>query len=178
MSPEPSWTITYTGASTAYSTSPFYLGALTVYNGSVFSDSAISGTNLQLETQIDPAIKPGGDGLGVRDEMITILSRLNTDDPIASADELGFASLSLGANVFEGATATFLLFGTVNSPLTITDIQLAPGSENAGFVAPFEGVSFALTPAVPEPATWAMMLIGFGAIGQQMRRKRKAAQFA
>ena len=27
--------------------------------------------------------------------------------------------------------------------------------------------------AVPEPATWAMMLIGFGAIGASMRRRRK-----
>jgi len=26
--------------------------------------------------------------------------------------------------------------------------------------------------AVPEPATWAMMLIGFGAIGWQLRRRR------
>ena len=25
---------------------------------------------------------------------------------------------------------------------------------------------------VPEPATWAMMLVGFGGIGFQMRRKR------
>lgn len=28
-------------------------------------------------------------------------------------------------------------------------------------------------PALPEPATWAMMLLGFGAIGCQMRRTRK-----
>ena len=30
--------------------------------------------------------------------------------------------------------------------------------------------------AVPEPATWALMLIGFGAVGLQMRRKRQPAQ--
>lgn len=29
-------------------------------------------------------------------------------------------------------------------------------------------------PGVPEPATWAMMLIGFGAVGYAMRRSRKA----
>jgi hypothetical protein len=29
-------------------------------------------------------------------------------------------------------------------------------------------------PAVPEPATWAMMLLGFGGIGMAMRRGRKA----
>lgn len=36
-------------------------------------------------------------------------------------------------------------------------------------------------PAVPEPATWAMMLLGFGGIGYSMRRRRKTstgAQFA
>ena len=30
-------------------------------------------------------------------------------------------------------------------------------------------------PAVPEPATWAMMLLGFGGIGFQLRRARKTA---
>jgi hypothetical protein len=29
-------------------------------------------------------------------------------------------------------------------------------------------------PAVPEPATWAMMLLGFGAIGFSMRRRRSS----
>jgi hypothetical protein len=33
-----------------------------------------------------------------------------------------------------------------------------------------------LTPAVPEPATWALMLLGFGAIGMTVRRRRSSAQ--
>lgn len=31
------------------------------------------------------------------------------------------------------------------------------------------------TPAVPEPSTWAMMLLGFGAVGVSMRRTRRRA---
>jgi hypothetical protein len=34
------------------------------------------------------------------------------------------------------------------------------------------------TPAVPEPATWAMMLVGFGAIGGAMRRQRTVLRLA
>lgn len=34
------------------------------------------------------------------------------------------------------------------------------------------------TAAVPEPATWALMLTGFGAVGAAMRRRRKSAVFA
>ena len=32
-----------------------------------------------------------------------------------------------------------------------------------------------IDPAVPEPATWAMMLLGFGGIGLAMRRRRRPA---
>lgn len=32
-----------------------------------------------------------------------------------------------------------------------------------------------IAPAVPEPATWAMMIVGFGAIGSVMRRKRASS---
>lgn len=35
-----------------------------------------------------------------------------------------------------------------------------------------------LAPAVPEPATWAMMLLGFGAVGAKMRRRKAIASAA
>ena len=45
----------------------------------------------------------------------------------------------------------------------------------AGSNASYSGtIVFAAAPAVPEPGTWAMMLVGFGAVGYGMRRTRKA----
>lgn len=35
---------------------------------------------------------------------------------------------------------------------------------------------FSHTPAVPEPATWALMMLGFGAVGAGMRRQRASAK--
>jgi hypothetical protein len=32
-----------------------------------------------------------------------------------------------------------------------------------------------ITTAVPEPGTWALMLVGFGAVGFSMRRRRRQA---
>jgi hypothetical protein len=48
------------------------------------------------------------------------------------------------------------------------NMQIVSGS---GFAAP-------VTPPVPEPSTWAMMLLGFGAIGLAMRRRRLLSQIA
>jgi hypothetical protein len=33
-----------------------------------------------------------------------------------------------------------------------------------------------LTPAVPEPGTWAMMILGFGFVGWRLRRAKAAGQ--
>jgi hypothetical protein len=38
--------------------------------------------------------------------------------------------------------------------------------------------AFAVTPSVPEPGTWGMMLLGFGAVGFAMRRSRKSGVLA
>jgi hypothetical protein len=61
----------------------------------------------------------------------------------------------------------------------LSDVFLAAGDYTLhlqgtrGRTATYSGtISFA---AVPEPATWAMMLMGFGAIGFAMRRRRRPA---
>ncbi|MES3029084.1 MAG: PEPxxWA-CTERM sorting domain-containing protein [Pseudomonadota bacterium] len=38
--------------------------------------------------------------------------------------------------------------------------------------------TFALSSAVPEPATWAMMIIGFGAVGSMVRASRRRNAFS
>jgi hypothetical protein len=48
-------------------------------------------------------------------------------------------------------------------------INGTPGTESGGFGGE---LVFNAAPAVPEPATWAMMLIGFGFLGAAMRRKK------
>jgi PEP-CTERM motif len=54
--------------------------------------------------------------------------------------------------------------GTVITGLTLSSTQNSLESDNYAAIA-----------AVPEPATWAMMLLGFGAIGIAARRTRKTS---
>jgi len=94
----------------------------------------------------------------------------------------GYASGLLGGNVsgvdvvssFAGED-DFFTFLSLSSPL---------GAHfTSYFIAGNQGISegtltVALappnTPGVPEPTTWAMMLLGFGAIGLTIRRRRKS----
>ncbi|MCY7279394.1 MAG: PEPxxWA-CTERM sorting domain-containing protein [Sphingomonas bacterium] len=90
---------------------------------------------------------------------ISFGSNLVSDFQIQSAN-LGFTQLN-GADLFTGpgSNPTFNL-GTFNL--------------SGGFTAgpAVLTISRAAVSAVPEPGTWAMMLIGFGAIGFAARRRR------
>ena len=63
-------------------------------------------------------------------------------------------------------------FWRLPAPITLGAAQytLTIDGNNSG--AGSLGGSITIRPAVPEPATWAMMLIGFGAVGFAMRRRR------
>ena len=102
-------------------------------------------------------------------------------------------------NILTGATVSYNPFAIGNDNYApATDTDLAQNSERLNF-AFLSGLGFDPTvndtysatltsggrsltayaqigsgaPAVPEPATWGMMLLGFGAVGFQMRRWRK-----
>lgn len=61
-----------------------------------------------------------------------------------------------------GASSATLQFSVVNE---VFDVGL-------------DAVSVSAAGGAPEPATWAMMLVGFGGLGAAMRSRRKAAELA
>ncbi len=72
----------------------------------------------------------------------------------------------------------FVLFYDAN-PITAGSIDLDPYFKGPGYshITFFNGG--AMTPGpVPEPATWAMMIIGFALVGASMRRRKTAVSFA
>jgi hypothetical protein len=68
--------------------------------------------------------------------------------------------------------------GTENNISAFWLVNVGPNPTNTITITNGKGVSNAAIygfgpAAVPEPATWAMMLLGFGAIGVSMRRRRR-----
>jgi hypothetical protein len=76
-----------------------------------------------------------------------------------------------GATLSDPATGTFsLLYGSALSSVTLSDFYVRYQS-----LSDLNGVTSASgeeVPGVPEPATWAMLLIGFGAIGGTLRARK------
>lgn len=89
----------------------------------------------------------------------------------------GLAGLNLDSVTFNGQQM-FDSNPDVNIfEFTLTDIPVLAGTQVVELIGSGRGsyggsVSYT---ALPEPATWAMMLLGFGFIGVSMRRRRNAS---
>lgn len=93
--------------------------------------------------------------------------------------------IDFGTTLF-GQTIVGAHFGNVSGPAGNVSVfwLFDFGTEGATFITldDVEGFSNAVlyttasAPPVPEPATWAMMLMGFGAAGYTMRRRKKASR--
>lgn len=87
------------------------------------------------------------------------------------------ATVSTGSAVYD--TSTFVFDGLVSdtSFTTATFSSNDGGAGTASYNIP-EIITEAAGPAVPEPAIWAMMLMGFGGLGAMLRRRRERAALA
>ncbi|MFD1786959.1 FxDxF family PEP-CTERM protein [Sphingomonas floccifaciens] len=92
----------------------------------------------------------------------------NIDFTRVTLNGVNFTTLATGQQEFRNLLNQALTAGGTNTLFV---------SGTSGGNAAFAGtLSFAGTSAVPEPATWAMMLIGFGGVGASMRRRKQAAR--
>ena len=80
-----------------------------------------------------------------------------------------FTASALGFPVTNGSQSfsQYVRFqGTDNTTINSVSFTNRPSTDA------FESTNFSVTAPVPEPATWAMMLVGFGGIGFAMRRRK------
>jgi len=122
------------------------------------------------------------------DTWTSVSATLNSGIVWATNGALGptFASANGGQKTFQG-----WIDGNAGSTLTVTGLTIGFGSGwNGDFSAAMDNVQFAfaggpsadfdfaVTSDVPEPSTWAMMIIGIGLTGAAMRRRRSASAIA
>jgi hypothetical protein len=158
-----------------------------------------SGPGIDLTT--DPCIAPGNDNLASVEAAIAAatgvdLSLLNLTLYGKSDDNPELFTFSPNADPSDGKSTSFtVLDGTLISYLTLkagTDFKvyqlptavsfsslgiLVGNGRNGGNQPDISHLSFwttPTTPGVPEPSTWAMLLVGFGGIGVAMRRRKSS----
>jgi len=93
-------------------------------------------------------------------------------------DGTSVPALSLGG-VTVGSYDTYSqIISTTPGSLYTLDFLFSNPSDNApsGFLVTTDGTP--VTSAVPEPSTWAMMILGFAGIGAMTYRRRKSAMLA
>ncbi len=135
------------------------------------ADSEVSGFGFDVDPNITGAtengplaVSSGSMSNGVNVEFC-LTAGANCAGGSSNGDEVGGGG-------FEGFFTLLLAGGTDPGMITITDLTTrfqvtGPDGEGSGIGTP--------TNPVPEPATWAMMLMGFGAAGYAMRRRRRSA---
>jgi hypothetical protein len=115
---------------------------------------------------------------------------LLTNLQFALTDQATFNNL--GLNLF-GGTATSVTFNIIDNEgqlFTFSNLALGTGENRFGFqgiqgetirnvsltlngggIADVRQIRLDAVSAIPEPTTWAMMLVGFGAVGYSMRKR-------
>ena len=174
-----------TGTVANATTSSFDIGA-THYDRWILSLDGLTpftlaqGDEIKVNVQLDQSVTiPGATTLMVT--TLALESILN--EPVATDGTVQFfnggaagsswTGSSLGALVgsYVGAGATPVTFDQLFADFTVTQLS-DPSADVTGSLLYY--TLFSPAPGAPEPATWAMMLAGFGLAGSLLRRRSVA----
>jgi hypothetical protein len=146
--------------------------------GSLGSNNHVSGfTVAEFTSYLVNALRDGSDhdGAGVFTTPLnnidgtgfTSLAARSADGAVLTVDFRGNPNQDGSVNdLVEGETSTSYIFRTNARNFKVGTFGVIDGST-------LSGLTFAPTGAVPEPATWAMMLGGFGLLGAAARRSSR-----
>lgn len=144
-------------------------GSHTSFAFSILGDPAVSITN--LSSGFESVALPAGDSVTAQ-PFGYFFTGINCTDCTAGYNG-GVSPKSLSFTIGTAGPLDFssLGFGTKGDNISFA-ADLANSAGKTGSVgAVFTTIGRDAPPPVPEPATWAMMLVGFGAIGAAMRRR-------
>ena len=161
----------------------------------------LNGFSISGETYGNAVIIPSPANYANPNDSGSSISFVDAAGLATTSNGFGFTTVGLnnGGGYFNGATLTFLgAMGEVlgnqtfdpvgpneaRSPFTYSNSFAGISSINFSLIRNGSGpglfaiddVTFAINPvaaAVPEPAAWAMMILGMGAVGFAMRRRQK-----
>lgn len=124
----------------------------------------------------------------------TLTGTFSTNDTFTALEAVNLTTTAFGTNNYTNVASgslsilpNFMQFN-LSTPLRQLNIFFSPALSASGATIgagsyeaqgninnwrALSGTVTAATAAVPEPATWAMMLVGFAAIGLGMRRKQR-----
>lgn len=80
-------------------------------------------------------------------------------------------------NQEEGGSATLVTVSGFNG-FTVDEVQISTSANYQLFIDNITATAVEAAPGVPEPATWAMMIAGFGMVGSALRRSYATLQTA
>lgn len=104
-----------------------------------------------------------------------LFASANSLDVIFIPDALDFTSVTLNGKDFDIISTGTLERRTITQAVNAGTQLLSVGYANGQGLSSYAGrLEFRPTAAVPEPATWAMMLVGFGMVAGAARYRRRS----
>ena len=164
------------GATAVVATGPYFatsisggtIEAATTSNPAHSGDQVYGGTSITLITSDEDLFSWPGVGAWITGSATVWLQAYQYD--VVSGTDIPLNLISLSAT----DTNAYLSIGTIDDPKYISKVIF---SSDAHFTIDdltlgIDGIG----PGIPEPASWAMMLGGFGLVGSAMRRRRPTGQ--